>query len=65
RGDLEAAEPALEALLDGYGARPEGVRWYLAASIARRAPTPFRRYKRRWPERMARILDAAEAVLPA
>ncbi|MEY2533021.1 MAG: hypothetical protein QOF29_931, partial [bacterium] len=62
-GDLDAAEPALEALLDGYGARPEGVRWYLAASIARRAPTPFRRHKRRWPERMASILDAAEAVL--
>jgi hypothetical protein len=64
-GDLEAAEPALEALLHGYGARPEGVRWFLAASIARRAPTPFRRHKRRWPERMARILDAAEAVLGA
>jgi hypothetical protein len=64
-GDLEAAEPALEALLDGYGDRPDGVRWYLAASIARRAPTPFRRHKRHWPERMASILDAAEAVLPA
>ncbi|MEA2269156.1 MAG: hypothetical protein QOC64_1766 [Solirubrobacteraceae bacterium] len=62
-GDLDAAEPALEALLDGYGDRPEGLRWYLAASIARRAPTPFRRHKRRWPERMASILDAAEAVL--
>jgi len=62
-GDLHRAEEALEALLDGYGARPEGMRWYLAASLLRRAPSPFRLHKKRWPARMESILAAAEAVL--
>jgi hypothetical protein len=64
-GDLGAAQRALDALLAGYGSRPEGVDWYLAATLARRAPSPFKLYKRHWPERMASILDAAEAVLGA
>jgi hypothetical protein len=62
-GDLEAARDALGALLQGYGAAPHGLDWYLAASIARRAVTPFRLHKRRWPQRVASILDAAEAVV--
>jgi hypothetical protein len=62
-GDLDAAYAALDALLQGYGGRPRGLDWYLAASIARRAVTPFRLHKRRWPQRVASILDAAEAVI--
>ena len=62
-GDLDRAEEALEALLHGYGQRPEGVRWYLAASLLRRAPSPFRLHKRRWPARMEAIVAGAEAVL--
>jgi hypothetical protein len=62
-GDLDRAEEALEALLGGYGERPEGVRWYLAASLLRRAPSPFRLHKRRWPVRMESIVAGAEAVL--
>ncbi|MEA2246420.1 MAG: hypothetical protein QOH46_949 [Solirubrobacteraceae bacterium] len=62
-GDLEAAYEALDALLQGYGERPHGLDWYLAASIARRAVSPFRLHKRRWPQRVASILDAAEAVI--
>jgi hypothetical protein len=64
-GDPDAAQRALDALLAGYGTRPEGLDWYLAATLTRRAPSPFKQYKRRWPERMASILDAAEAVLGA
>jgi hypothetical protein len=62
-GDLETAYEALEALLGGYGARPQGLDWHFAASIARRAATPFRLQKKRWPARIASILEAAESVV--
>ncbi|MEA2316967.1 MAG: hypothetical protein QOD44_1156 [Solirubrobacteraceae bacterium] len=62
-GDLEAAQEALDALLRGYGAAPHGLEWFLAASIARRAASPFRLNKRRWPQRVASILEAAETVI--
>ena len=62
-GDLAYADAALGALLDGYGERPEGLPWYLSASLLRRAPSPFRLHKRRWLERTESIVAAAEAVL--
>jgi hypothetical protein len=62
-GDLEQADAALEALLGDYGDRPEHVDWYLAALLLRRAPSPFRLHKKRWPERLERMLAAAEEVL--
>jgi aminoglycoside phosphotransferase (APT) family kinase protein len=62
-GDLEAADAALAALLDGYAARPDGLSWYLAASLLRRAPSPFRLHKRRWSQRIAATVAAAEEVL--
>jgi hypothetical protein len=62
-GDLDRAEEALAALLDGYGTRPDGVRWFLAAMLLRRAPSPFRLHKRRWPRRIESIVANAEAVL--
>jgi hypothetical protein len=62
-GDLGRAEEALAALLDGYGEPPASLRWYLAASLLRRAPSPFRLHKRRWPARMESIVADAEAVL--
>jgi hypothetical protein len=62
-GDLARADAALEALLDGYGARPEGLDWYFAASLLRRAPSPFRLHKRRWLDRTESIVAAAAAVL--
>lgn len=62
-GDLGRADAALTALLDGYGAAPEGLHWYLAASLLRRAPSPFRLHKKRWTARTESIVAAAEAVL--
>jgi Ser/Thr protein kinase RdoA (MazF antagonist) len=62
-GDLAGARAALEGLLDGYGARPEHVEWYLAALLLRRARNPFRLHKRRWPARIAQMLADAEEVL--
>jgi hypothetical protein len=62
-GDLTRADAALAGLLDGYGERPADLEWYLAASLLRRAPSPFRLHKRRWPRRLAAILSAAEEVL--
>jgi aminoglycoside phosphotransferase (APT) family kinase protein len=62
-GDLDRARAALDALLEGYGPRPEALGWHLAATLLRRAPSPFRLHKRRWPQRMQRILGAAEEAL--
>ena len=62
-GDLAHADAALDALLEGYGERPDGLAWYYAASLLRRAPSPFRLHKRRWTRRMESIVAAAEAVL--
>lgn len=62
-GDLATARAAVDALLGGYGDRPAHLDWYLAARLLRRAPSPFRLHKRRWPQRMQAILEAAEEVL--
>jgi hypothetical protein len=62
-GDLERADAALDALLGGYGGRPADLDWYLAALLLRRAPSPFRLHKRRWPERLGAMVAAAEQVL--
>ena len=59
---LERAERVLSALLAGYGARPPGVRWYLATCILRRAARPFRYFEPEWPGRVGRMLAAAEKV---
>ena len=47
----------------GYGERPEHVDWYLAALLLRRAPSPFRLHKKRWPQRLESMVAAAEEVL--
>jgi ATP-binding cassette, subfamily B, bacterial len=57
------AGTVLEALLAGYGARPEGLRWYLSAALLRRAERPFRVLEEDWPERVEELVDAAEAAL--
>ena len=61
--DPEDAQAALAAILDGYGRRPDDLTWHLSAAVLRRAPSPFRRGKRDWPDRMAAIVATAEAVL--
>ena len=62
-GDLARADAALASLLDGYGAPPHALHWYLAAALLRRAPSPFRLHKRNWLHRTEAIVAAAEAVL--
>jgi ABC-type glutathione transport system ATPase component/Ser/Thr protein kinase RdoA (MazF antagonist) len=61
--DLDAATEVLEQLLEGYGDRPLGLEWYLATCILRRAPRPFRYLDEHWPERVAGMVAASEAVL--
>jgi aminoglycoside phosphotransferase (APT) family kinase protein len=60
--DGEAAT-VLDALLEGYGARPDALRWYLSASLLRRAERPFRVLEEDWPDRVEQLVDAAEAAL--
>lgn len=62
-GDLDHARSALAAGLVGYGTTPPGLRWHLAAAITRRAASPFRLWKKSWPERAGLILRDAERVL--
>jgi aminoglycoside phosphotransferase len=62
-GDLARADAALTSLLDGYGAPPPALHWYLAAALLRRSPSPFRLHKRRWLARTEAIVASAEAVL--
>lgn len=60
---LESGTAVLDALVDGYGARPDGLDWDLAAAILVRASHPFHRALPGWPERVERMVAAAEAVL--
>ncbi len=62
-GDLEAAALALGGLTQGYGRRPRAVSWFLATSILRRAPFPFRLQEPDWPIRIERMVTAAEEAL--
>ncbi|MGH3033323.1 MAG: phosphotransferase [Gaiellaceae bacterium] len=61
-GLVEAAA-TLDALAEGYGRRPEGVPWYLAIVLLRRARIPFRRFLDGWPEQIAARVAVAEAAL--
>jgi hypothetical protein len=62
-GDLAAARELLEALVEAYGSRPDGLDWYLSALILRRSSHPFRRLRPDWPDRMEAIVAAAESAL--
>jgi ATP-binding cassette, subfamily B, bacterial len=61
--DLDAALGGVEALLEGYGARPEGLPWYLATMLLRRAPRPFRYMEPGWPQGVKAMVARAEAAL--
>jgi ATP-binding cassette subfamily B protein len=61
--DGDDPEPVLDQLLAGYGARPEGLRWYLSASLLRRAERPFRTLEEDWPARVEALVDAADRAL--
>ena len=60
--DLDAALAVLDLVLEGYAARPEELSWYLATTILRRAPRPFRHQDEQWPERIEAMVAAAERV---
>lgn len=60
---LSQAAATLDALADGYGRRPEGVSWYLATVLLRRARIPFRRFVDGWPELIEARVAVAEAAL--
>jgi aminoglycoside phosphotransferase (APT) family kinase protein len=53
----------LDGLLVGYGARPDGLAWYVSASILRRAERPFRTLEEDWPTRVEELVETAERAL--
>jgi aminoglycoside phosphotransferase (APT) family kinase protein len=60
--DLTTAAAVLDTLVAAYGSRPPFLRWYLAASILRRARVPFRNFEPDWPQGVEVMIDAAEAA---
>jgi glycosyltransferase involved in cell wall biosynthesis len=60
---LDRADAALARLLESYGEPPPDLDWYLAAQILCQVGSPFRKAWLDWPEKLAGILAAAEAVL--
>jgi len=61
--DMDAAARALGGLVQGYGSRPRGASWYVATSILRRSPFPFRFMQPQWPMSIERMVAAAEEAL--
>jgi hypothetical protein len=61
--DLPAGMAALEVLSEAYGRRPEGVPWYLACVLLRRASIPFRVFREGWPEQVEERMRCAETAL--
>lgn len=60
---LPQAAATLDALADGYGRLPEGVSWYLALVLLRRARIPFRRFLDDWQTLVeARVAVAEDAL---
>lgn len=53
----------LDALLEGYGTRPEGLDWQLATAVLIRASHPFHRQLPEWPQRVEAMVATAEAIL--
>ena len=51
-GDLDAVAAVLDALLDGYGDRPQDLGWHLRAAILGRVAHPFHRQLPAWPDRV-------------
>jgi Ser/Thr protein kinase RdoA (MazF antagonist) len=62
REDVDPAQ-VLDALIDGYGATPEAIRWHLSALLVRRAERPFGTLQEDWPARVEEIVGAAEKAL--
>jgi len=60
--DLTDTGHALDALVDGYGDRPDALGWYLATAVLRRAPGPFRTLDDHWPQAVTAQVAAAEVV---
>lgn len=66
RGTDEATlATVLGRLIEGYGGRPAGLGWYVAAVTLSRAPQPFQRVLVEWPERIEAVVGAAEEALAA
>src|SRR4029079_15496733 len=62
-GGAPPALAAADALVETYGARPDGLQPYLAAAILLRAQCPFRKLEEEWPRRVEDLVGAAEEVL--
>jgi ATP-binding cassette subfamily B protein len=63
RAEIDEIGALLDAAVEGYGEYPLGLSWYLAASIVRRSPEPFRYVEDEWPERVEGMVRMAETVV--
>ncbi len=53
----------LAGLREAYGPLPSDLIWHLAATMLRRVDRPFRRLKKRWPQRTETTVSAIERLL--
>ena len=65
RDDGAQVAHALASILDGYGARPQALSWWLAAALLGRARSAFRLQKSKWPVRVEAGVALTEDVLAA
>lgn len=61
--DLAAIETVRAPLLRGYDGCPPALDWHVAAVTLTRASHPFQRFVPGWPERVEKMVAAAEALL--
>jgi aminoglycoside phosphotransferase (APT) family kinase protein len=61
--DLDAALAVLDDLVQGYGERPAHLSWYLATTILRESPWPFRYLEPDWPLRVEAAVTSTEEAL--
>ena len=60
--DGEQVGRVLEAVLRGYGGRPDALGWHVTAAILARAAHPFQRQLEDWPARVEAMVRAAETI---
>ncbi len=61
-GDLERCDAIARRLVES-AERPAELDWLLAATAMRRLDRPIRRYKRKWPKRLERLVDDVATLL--
>ncbi|HEY3240927.1 MAG TPA: phosphotransferase [Acidimicrobiia bacterium] len=61
--EMEVVATAVGSVVEGYGACPDALGWFIAICLLRRAPVPFRYLDERWPDATAALVRSARQAL--